>query len=545
LKLANLFYSIGYYDKAIELSFKIRNEFIDNPQVHLEYIQIILDVSDRSTLLKKHDRVEIGDVVQLEDQSKKITSYYLHNESKPEKIATLLSSTSKLGSTILDKKVEDKINFEVPVGENIVIIKSILNKYIFAFQESGNNFSQQFIGHPGIFKIPFGTGKDGSLTDSDIQNIRELVEKNQKGIDTLLDLYKKRQFPISGISKQLNRDIFTVCSILSNNINLGIINCYNCSEKENENANNNLISSNKLIVDPVALYTICNTKIGDLIVNKFGKLGIGQSTVDMLRSFIFDLSGISSHGYMTLGLADGSMTATEITAEQIEVTRRHYEQFLEWIEVNCEIFPCYESLSIDPNKRREYESLFGHATFDSILLASKEGNVFYSDDGLIQGVAKELYNVKSVWSQVILSNLQLDNENEKSKLDQISIELLQQHHYPPKINSEILFSAAKKAQWEDKSPFTELLQIIGDSRSTNSFSIKTGADFVIKLWLNKVNIYERNYLFLKVLNTITQKGNKTLICENFIEFIHNNRNIFGFEKNEIIDLVFFYHDYLL
>ena len=115
---------------------------------------------------------------------------------------------------------------------------------------------------------------------------------------------------------------------------------------------------------------------------------------------------------MALTTTGDSLAGYEITAEQVTAVKQHYEKFLKWIEENCEILPCYESLSLDPNKKREYELLFGRASLDTMLLASRENTLLYTDDGLVQGVANQLYNLKSVWSQILL--LKIEEENKDS-----------------------------------------------------------------------------------------------------------------------------------
>ncbi len=345
---------------------------------------------------------------------------------------------------------------------------------------------------------------------------------------------------ISGIAQQLNRDIFTVCSIISQNVETGFIYRNNNSPQEEEELFIRLKNHARLIVDPVALYTLSNTNIGPLLVNKYGKIGIGQSTLDLLQAFIFNLSGISSQGYMSLGITNDSLTGYQISPEQISATKKHFEDFLQWLKENCEILPCYESLSIDPDKKREYYSIIGQASHDTILLASQENALLYSDDGLVQGIANELYGVKSVWTQFLLSDLVLENENTKSHLDDTAITLLRSHYYPPVISAEILFNAAKKAHWEDFSPLTESLQLIGDSRLNLDFSIRVGADFVIKLWLRRVDSNSRKYLLLKVLKVITNQRDNYFICFSFARYIELNLELFDEEKNEIFDIINLY-----
>ena len=541
-KLVNLFFDVSRYDDAIRLSYFLRNKFLENPQTHLDYIRIILDVADRSSLLNKPEKVAIDDIVQLEDSFTKITSYLVcsDNCSIDQNIAIKLSLASPLGKKIIGVSEGGKINFNTPVGENFVIVRNILSKYVFAFQESVNNFSQQFIGHPGIFRIPIGSGNEGYITDKDIQNIRTLVEKNQKNVDTVLNFYKKRLLTISGIAQQLNRNIFTVCSIISQNVETGFIYRNNNSPKDEEELFSRLRNHAKLIVDPISLYTLSTTNIGPLLVNKYGKIGIAQSTLDLLQAFIFSLSGISSQGYMSLGITNNTLTGYQISSDQISTTKKHYENFLQWLKENCEILPCYESLSIDPDKKREYYSIIGQASHDTILLASQENSLLYSDDGLIQSIANELYHVKSVWTQFLLSDLSLENENIKTKLDEAAITLLRNHYYPPVINSEILFIAAKKAHWEDISPLTEILQIIGDSRLNLNYSIRVGADFVIKLWLQRVDNNSRKYLLLKVLRTIAIQRDNFFICLLFARYIELSFELFDEEKNEIFVIINLY-----
>jgi len=248
---------------------------------------------------------------------------------------------------------------------------------------------------------------------------------------------------------------------------------------------------------------------------------------------------------MTLTTTGDSLAGYEITAEQVAIVKQHYEKFLNWLEKNCEILPCYESLSLDPNKKREYESLFGRASLDTMLLASRENTLLYTDDGLIQGVANQLYNVKSVWSQILLLKLEDENKNSAEILDETAIRLLQQHHFPPIINGIILFNAAKKARWDYGSPFTEVVQLLQDIRLAPAISVTTGAEFVIRLWIERIDSDSRNYLILIVLKAITQNREKTLFCRAFMACIQNSTELFDFEKSEIIDLIIFYHDFLL
>lgn len=546
-KLASLFFAVSRFDDAIKVSYAVRNKFPDNPQAHLDYIQIILDVADRSSLLNKPEKVQLDTVVQLEDPFKVNTSYFICLEGSTDPLfITKLSPSTVLGGKIINASEGVKISFEAPVGENFVIVKNILSKYIFAFQESVNNFSQKFLGHPGIFKIPVGSGNDGHITKDDIQNLRTLVEKNQKNVDTLLNLYKKRRFTISGVAQALNRDIFTVSSIISQNNDTGILCCYQCTSQESEDAKRSLDGPVRLVIDPIALYTIySDTKFGNLIVKKYGKLIISQSTVDLLRGSIINLTGISSQRHLSLTTIGDAITGYEITTEQIAAVKQHYEQFLSWVEQNCEIHPCYESLAIDPNKKQEYQSLFGQATLDSMLLASHENTLLYSDDGLVQGVAKELYNVKSVWSQILRIKIEIENKESTEILEETAIKLLQQHHFPPIINGLILFNAAKKARWDYGSPFTEVVQLLQDIRLAPAISVTTGAEFVIRLWIERIDSDSRNYLILIVLKAITQNREKTLLCRAFMACIQNSTELFDFEKTEIINLIIFYHDFLL
>lgn len=546
-KLAFLFFAVSRFDDAIKVSYAVRNMFPDDPQAHLDYIQIILDVADRSSLLTKPEKVQLDTVVQLEDPFKVNTSYFICLECSTDPLLiTKLSPSTVLSKKIINSSEGKKISFEAPVGENFVIVKNILSKYVYAFQESVNNFNQRFLGHPGIFKIPVGSGNDGHITKDDIQNIRTLVENNQKNVETLLNLYKKRRFTISGIAQALNRDIFTVCSIISQNNDAGILCCYNCTSQESEDAKRSLNAPIRLIIDPIALYTIySDTKFGDLIVKKYGKLIISQSTLDLLRISIFNLTGISSQSHLSLSTKGDSIAGYEITAEQIAVVKHHYEQFLSWVDQNCEIRPCYELLSIDPNKKQEYQSLFGQATLDSMLLASHDNTLLYSDDGLVQGVAKELFNVKYVWSQILRIKIEIENKESAEILEETAIKLLQQHHFPPTINGLILFNAAKKAQWDYCSPFTEVVQILQDIRLASAISVTTSAEFVIRLWIERIDSDSRNYLILIVLNAITQNREKTLLCRAFMACIRNSTELFDFEKVEIIDLIIFYHDFLL
>jgi len=536
LKMVGLNFCINQFDDALRLSYLLRSKFSKVPEAHLAYINLIMNIEDRSTILTKPKKVSVNSIVEVEDNFHRINTYIINDLGSIDNIASDLQINDPLTKKILNKKEKNKIILGTKNWKNSIIIKKVMNKFVFAFQDSVNNFNQRFPDHPGFYLIPFGTGPDGKITDGDMQQIRTLVENNQKNNEYFIDFYRKSQFTIGAVAESLKKDIFSTCSHLISIPDVGIQSFIQRPDI-NSDYHNVLKNKPRVIIDPTAIFTLSCLNIGDQIVKKFGKLGVAQSSICLLQDFILDLSGRKSIGYLNINLINKSLVGDEVTAEQNQKIREHYKKILDWITKNCDVLPCYKSLTLNNIEKRKYDSLFGKAFVDSMLLASQDGMILYSDDGLLHIAAQQLFKCKSVWTQFLISNLLSDNSISSDQFDEFAITLLHLHYYPPTLNVSILLKTAEKSQWQLGQSFLNCLRILGDQRLDLDLSIRIGVEFAVLLWIKCKNFEDRGLLLLKTLSVLSTRREKSELVGIFIYTINAFSTITNDDKKEIFWII--------
>ncbi|PWR74453.1 phosphorylase family protein [Methanospirillum lacunae] len=543
-KLAHLYYSMGMFDDAIKLAYDLRNKYYHSPDAHLDYIHLILNIEDRLPILTNPSTVEIDSAVQLIDHFGKTSQYIICDTSLKDPEKYELRMDSDLGKQLLGKSEGESISLQkTPFVENKIQITSILSKYIYAFQESTNSFNQLFPNSPGIYRIPFGTGPDGKLVSEDILNLKKMVSLNQQHTSPIFDYYKKRQLTIAAVAEGIRRDIFSVCEYLSNDSTLGIF-CSSGNANERDEAIKNLNLNCKLIIDPIALYSVHSLGIGDIIVKKFGKFGITQSTLDLIHSVILSYGGQKAQGYMTLFQIEDNLGYVPTSSDQIKMARENLEKLLEWVRLNCDIIPCYPALDLKSTKKEEYNNLFGVASIDTILVASQPNNILFSDDGLLQAIAKQLFSSSCVWTQILLMDLFSSSMVTSEQLEKFSIQLILRHYFYTSVNSYLLLKAAELAQWEMKTPFIEVLECLKEGKSDIDSSTRIGIQFTELLWQKPEDIDSRNVLLVKLLHDLTVHREKSYIINSFNQSIINSEILNSQEKYEILDLIELFNDVL-
>jgi nucleoside phosphorylase/transcription elongation GreA/GreB family factor len=536
-KLAHLYYSMGMFDDAIQLAYDLRYRNYHRPEAHLDYIHLIVNIEDRSPILTKPSTIGIDSAVQLVDRFGKTSQYIICDTSVKDPEKYELRMDSDLGKQLLGKTEGESIFLQkTSFVENTVQITSILSKYIYAFQDSTNNFNQLFPSSSGIYRIPFGTGPDGKLVPEDIQNLKKMVSQNQQHTSSILDYYKKRQFTIAAVAEAIRADIFSVCAYLSNDSTLGIF-CSSGNANERDDALKNLKPDFKLIIDPVALHTVYSLGIGDIIVKKYGKFGITQSTVDLIHGAILNYGGQKARGYLTLFQVGDNLGYVPTSPDQINKARENLEKMLEWVRSNCEIIPCYPALNLKSTKKEEYNNLFGEASIDTILVASQPNNILFSDDGLLQAIAKQLYSSSCVWTQILLMDLSSSSTITSDQLEEISIQLVMRHYFHTSVNSNVLVKAANLAEWDIKTPFIEVLECLKEGKSDIDSSTNVGIQFTELLWRKPLEIDSRNYLLVKLLHDLTVQRDKSYIINRFNQSIFHSPRLSSQQKYDILDTI--------
>ena len=225
------------------------------------------------------------------------------------------------------------------------------------------------------------------------------------------------------------------------------------------------------------------------------------------------------------------------TPEQIQKAKVYFEQMLKWVQLYCDIVPCYPALELNYKKKEEYNHLIGTASIDTILIASQPDTILYSDDALLRMIAKQLYQSKSVWTQLLLTDLYSEGIILKEQIEEFTLQLISSHYFHTSINANILLKAAEISGWENKRPFTEVLNTLKEGYSDVQSSVRVALDFTVLLWKKQISPESRKRLLIALLDAIIEKRDKTNVLIIFYQLITITSQLTNVEKNEILDII--------
>jgi tetratricopeptide (TPR) repeat protein len=518
-KIAHLFGQRGLVKKYIEILYETRRKFFDNNQAHRIYIGAILN-NENEEWLDRPTRVAADTVVWIEDQSGEAQHHIIENRKDADMRQNELGICHSLSQKLLGESVGDTISYTSPVSEEIRKISRIENKYIYAFQESLNRFNQLF------------------------PKIKDLVIKNSNRNKNILEYYQNRKLTVGAVANLIQKNVFYIWSDLIKSSDLGIY-CTGGSAEERKHASSLIKRTAKLIIDPISLATIIELKVGDIIIDNFGKLGVAQSTVDIIKDAIIGQKGIRPKSFMSPGKGDENVILHDVSPESVHKTLKKFEEMLSWVRTNCEIVPCKAALNMKRSQKIEYDSQLGQSFIDTILIASQSGNILYSDDGLLRAVAKEPFNAEGVWTQILLMDCVNRNALEKGKYNKMIIDLVNLHYHHTSINSGVLTSinsgvlveAAKEANWKLEYPFTDVLDILSEKHSDEPSAFNVSVDFTSSLWKERIQKEDRNWLFLNLLTTLTTGRRTPQIIRNFKDCIMNRFDLSQIDRDNIVELI--------
>ncbi len=377
--------------------------------------------------------------------------------------------------------------------------------------------------------------KTGDLPEGFQPILDEICRQHEASLK-IKQSYKEGLLTVGAFAKLIGRNTVGVWYGMVSDSDLGLKCCHGNIEERNI-AISLLNNKSKLIVDITSLMTLHSINTTDVVIRAYGKLGISQSTIDLIKDTIDERKGFELNGFMTIGREGDKFVKRQISAEDIRRNIQDLEAILCWIDNNCEIIPCKAALNIKRSRIQELNEMFGKSFMDTILISSESGNLLYSDDERLRSFAKSEFKVFGVWSQILFMHCLNNNLLERSKYNEIIIKLVNLNYYHTSVDSNILIEAAKQSNWSPSYPYTAVLKVLSGKLSDEDSALNVGTNFLYELWKQPILSHQRDYLILSLLDTIVAERNRHSILDKLIYNIKKRFRILPLAEKQIISLI--------
>jgi tetratricopeptide (TPR) repeat protein len=507
IQLVHLYIEREFVAEALRTMYEARRKFFDEPEAHLQYVGLFWHRQKAYEHLLNIDSVSKDMAIEIEDEYGGREWYILEDRSKPLLEQHEVNFNHPLAKSALGKKVGEGFQLsETPISVQRYKIVAIKNKYLYALHESLNSFGKLFPAAQGLWKIKTEVSKEGEPRG--LGTILDLVSKQHERHQAIEQFYKNKQLTIGAFSALIGWNVLEAFSGLMSRPDLGI-QCCNGNVAERNAALSLLEQAPKLIVDIISLSTLHGLNLGDAVLNTFGRFGIAQTTIDLLREIIATDKGIHSQGFMVIGKEGETFVRQEISPDTVKKNIENLEKILMWVEKNCDVLPCQKALDVQWTRKQELDDLLNISFVDTILISSEPGNILYSEDERLRSLATYEFAVKGVWTQIILMYLLKVGKITQEEYNKATVKLVHSNFYHTSVDHQVLIESAHQANWMPAEPFNKVAQVLSGWRSDEQSAVSVATNFLYELWKQPILATNREYLTLKLFDSIVIGRNAT------------------------------------
>lgn len=532
--LATLFSARGRPRKSVALLYELRRTNFNDPNLHRAYIGSVLNLEKAIDGSLNCDAVGVDSAVCLRGENGQNRWYVIEERRDAEIRRGELQPDHHLAKRLWGKNAGDKVIVaENPVETEEVTISEIVSKYVFALRESMEQYESLFPGRNDLMKVKFDTENP---TES-VEKILQLTRSRKNHIEQLEGMYAKGPMPLGFFSRMSGINPLEALDYVTSRPELGV-RCSIGNEEEREKVSSVLKQLPcRLVADVTTL--VISKKLGILptLVAVFGRLFVSQSTVDMLRSLVQTRQFLQSDGFLSLGYQDGQPTKLEVTAEDVERDAKHLEELESLIRDYCDIVPCAAALNITKAQREEYVTMLGKSFTDTMLIASSERALIYSDDLAFRLIAETKMDIGGVWTQALLMNLLKADKVTLADYQKAVIDLACLNYRHTSVSGDILVEAARRSGWVPAVPFTKVVKLLGGQYCEESSAVRVGGDFCFLLWKERVLSSQRDYLMLSLFGAITDGRPPNSMLKQLTTRVHNLFHLAPTVQAEFTNLV--------
>jgi tetratricopeptide (TPR) repeat protein len=488
--------------KALEIAYELRRKYPQNGEAHLKYIGIFLGGERRfGELLESSKTVQPDMAVRTTNDMGQDLWHILEERYDVNVLAGELAVSSELGKRVLGKAVgDDVVTAEGSIEKVTVKVAEIKSKYVHAFQESMRLLPERFGNTKGIERVTFKSGSEEETQES-IQKILGVVEKRNEWVLQAEKFYHESKLTVGAFAQLIDRNVIDVWNGLVGS-KWGVKSCLGSLE-ERQTAFDLLADQQTVVLDITSLLTAERLKILPVLENRFHKILVAQSTVDLLTEAISERKGKSSDGYMTIGKNEGAFVREEVPAEIIKSQIDYLERLKKWVREHCDVTPLKKgSIPKSENERRE---MLGPCFLDTMAIAKEQGSLLYTDDFGTNMLARNDFGVESFWTQVLLMAALTDKQISEEEYNEAALQLIHLKYRHTTISAQIILHAAKKTNWSITDQFVEVLETLRGTQMEIQSVVAVLVEFMFQIWQQPVSDFQRDNIVMTALDVLSDQ----------------------------------------
>ena len=347
-KLAHLYKVRNKIEDFLNLIYEIRLRFYHDIPTHVFYKVGYFEISKFVKDTSIYQTVQNDCGVLIRDSFGDEIWFIMEDREDADLAKDQLNSKQPLYQSLIGKSCGNEIIQSESFGKNTLTIISITDKYFAADQQTLLLLHKQ----PKVkgFEIVNVPMDGDEISPNFISQFLEMLQEREKSFEDMKLNYIDGKIPIGVFSKFFNRNVIELWQSLISGNTPFIHSWSNFKNEPFQTALLTLQQGGLVVIDPISLMTLHYLNIADNIVSSLGKLGIAQSTIDLLQNIIEEKKDLQGSGFSIFSTEDGQGVYQEISSENVTQQKVMFEKILDWTRNNCIVLPCHRALDINANK---------------------------------------------------------------------------------------------------------------------------------------------------------------------------------------------------
>jgi tetratricopeptide (TPR) repeat protein len=385
-------------------------------------------------------------------------------------------------------------------------------KYAKAFEDSRDNFNRRFPEAKGFQMIDI------------IENptfIQDSLRERVPGIAEIVEAYQQNRLPITSKAFLCGKDTFDSWTVLTDTRDLGLkASVPDVDEQRLELEA--VTDEDEIVVDLLALYTLCRIGKLDLLPHLFPRIYIHQAAFDELAETLNEERKHVEKGRLYVMLNGAQLVRREISAEIIKGNVALLEKIEQFIKDQCEV----TGLLKQPNEADQMLlEEFNDAAAYTAICASQLKAPLLSDDGLLRIPLRNSYQISGCSTQTLLRYAASREKLNQEELYDAQLELLKLQYRYIAVDDKLLIYAFNRVGYSPRAEFDLVLEEMGRREVAVESIAVTAGNFLKDLWLTSVPPVSKSLTLHRLLAAICQHHNPRKTLSLLLRYLRSQMNL--------------------
>jgi tetratricopeptide (TPR) repeat protein len=386
--------------KCLHLGYRALRAGYADPKIHLAYTGgLVFFGNTLRALCDEPERIGIDTAVTLQEVTGHRTLVrIIEGEPEPNIERGEIAPDDPLATRLLGLGVGDIVALQMTgLGPVEFRVASIQNKFVHAHFRVLADFERLFPENRAFGSVPI----DLSQGIEGAEPMLRLVRDRGQHVRDLEERYRAGNVPVAFVAVAGGASMFDVWDAFAANPAMPI-NAATGSAEEFAMAAERIASASLAVIDPLTAYAASCLGIDTGLRAAIPRLGVTQTTRDLLRSLLDDRRRDLVGRRGTMAWTGEHYVMHEQTAEEADALVKRAEAAIAFAD-GCELIPAEGDRSI-VDELRGLWGMLPDALLDSVLAAQGQGAILIADDAAFRGVAEASTVVRTTWSQPVLQH---------------------------------------------------------------------------------------------------------------------------------------------